>query len=464
MSRILIVDDETKLRTLLSMALSSEKFEVEDAQSAEQALEKLKKAPGFDVVITDIRMPGLSGLELIQMIKGHYGQPECIVMTAYGDAGTGVEAMRLGAFEYVLKPFEMDEMVILVRSALERRRLRLEVEDLKLRESGRYQLDSLIGAAKPMQELMRQAKMVAKRDTTVLIRGRSGTGKELIARGIHTESGRDAFITVNCGAVPENLLESELFGHEKGAFTGAIGQKIGYFERAQDGTIFLDEIGDITPAMQVKLLRVLQEREFIRVGGTKNQHTNARVLAATHRNLEEEVKKGNFREDLYFRLNVFPLYVPSLSERMDDLPALVGHFLRKFGHSGKLADGVLSRMLEYAWPGNVRELENCLERAAIIAGPGPLELDHLPEQIRQKKVLEKPSVFQLPSSGISLDELEKSCILQALDMTHGNKTRAAMLLGITRRALYSKMHTHSIRGYGATGENAADTPEAAEKG
>jgi DNA-binding NtrC family response regulator len=463
MARILIVDDETKLRTLLFMALSSEKFEVEDASSAEQALEKLKKGPSFDVVVTDIRMPGLSGLELLQMIKGKFNKPECIVMTAYGDAGTGVEAMRLGAFEYVLKPFEMDEMVILVRSALERRRLRQEVDDLKLRESGRYQLDRLIGAAKPMQELMRQAKMVAKRDTTVLIRGRSGTGKELIARGIHTESGRDAFITVNCGAVPENLLESELFGHEKGAFTGAIGQKIGYFERAEDGTIFLDEIGDITPAMQVKLLRVLQEREFMRVGGTKNQHTNARVLAATHRNLEEEVKKGNFREDLYFRLNVFPLYVPSLAERMEDLPPLVDFFLRKFGHSGKLAEGVLSRMLEYAWPGNVRELENCLERAAIIAGPGQLELDHLPEQIKQKKVLEKPSVFQLPSSGISLDELEKSCILQALDMTHGNKTRAAMLLGITRRALYSKMHTHSIRGYGATGENAADAPENGEK-
>lgn len=477
MSRILVVDDEAKLRTLLGMALrdpapGADALEVEEAASAEQALEKLQKGPAFDVVVTDIRMPGLSGIELVQKLKGPasaaHGNPECIVMTAYGDAGTGVEAMRLGAYEYVLKPFEMDEMAILVRNALERRRLRLEVEDLKQRESGRYRLSHLVSGAKPMQELLRQAKMVATRDTTVLIRGRSGTGKELIARGIHAESGREAFIAVNCGAVPENLLESELFGHEKGAFTGAAAQKIGYFERAQDGTIFLDEIGDITPAMQVKLLRVLQEREFMRVGGVKTLRTNARVIAATHRNLEEEVKKGNFREDLYFRLNVFPLFVPSLADRMDDLPPLVEHFLRKFGHTGQLGEGVLSRMLEYAWPGNVRELENCLERAAIMAGGGPLSLEHLPEHIRLKKVLERPSAFNLPASGISLDELEKSCVLQALEMTHGNKTRAAGLLGITRRALYSKMHTHGIRGYGATGDAAgaapADAQEAGEAG
>jgi len=455
MSRILIIDDEAKLRALLGMALSTENLETEEAGSAEEALEKLRKGDSFDVIVTDIRMPGLSGLELTQKVKGAFGNPEVIVMTAYGDASTGVEAMRLGAFEYVLKPFEMDEMVILVKSALERRRLRLEVDDLRLRETGRYQLERLVGTAKTMQEVVRQAKMVARRDTTVLIRGRSGTGKELVARGIHSESGRNAFIAVNCGAVPENLLESELFGHEKGAFTGAASTKVGLFERAQDGTIFLDEIGDVTPAMQVKLLRILQEREFMRVGGTKTIQTNARVIAATHRNLEEEVQKGNFREDLYFRLNVFPIYVPSLSERMEDLPTLVDHFLHKFGHTGGLGDGVLTRLLEYAWPGNVRELENCLERAAIIAGQGKLELDALPEHIREKKVLERPSVFKLPPSGISLDELEKSCILQALDMTHGNKTRAAGLLGITRRALYSKMHTHNIRGYGSTAETPA---------
>jgi DNA-binding NtrC family response regulator len=317
-------------------------------------------------------------------------------------------------------------------------------------------LDRLIGASKAMQDVIRQARMVAKRDTTVLIRGKSGTGKELVARGIHAESGREAFVAVNCGAIPENLLEAELFGHEKGAFTGAHAQKIGLFERAGNGTIFLDEIGDVSPAMQVKLLRVLQEREFTRVGGARVVRTQARVIAATHRNLEEEVKKGTFREDLYFRLNVFPIFVPSLAERMEDVPVLAEAFLKRFGHEAGLAEGVMSRLLEYSWPGNVRELENCLERAAIIAAGKPLEVAHLPEHIRQKRVLERPSAFRLPETGISLDELEKSLLLQALEMTNGNKTRAAGLLGITRRALYSKMHTHGIRGYGAAEETAAE--------
>jgi two-component system, NtrC family, response regulator AtoC len=377
-------------------------------------------------------------------------------MTAYADSGTGVEAMRIGALEYVAKPFEMDEMVLLIRSALEKGRLREEVAELRVRESGRSRLDRIIGESKPMQDVIRQARMVAKRETTVLVRGKSGTGKELIARGIHAESGRETFVAVNCGAIPENLLEAELFGHEKGSFTGAHAQKIGLFERAGNGTVFLDEIGDVSPAMQVKLLRVLQEREFTRVGGTRVVRTQARVIAATHRNLEEEVKKGGFREDLYFRLNVFPIFVPSLAERMEDVPPLAEAFLKRFGHEAGLAEGVMSRLLEYSWPGNVRELENCLERAAIIAAGKPLEAAHLPEHIRQKRLLERPSAFRLPETGISLDELEKSLLLQALEMTNGNKTRAAGLLGITRRALYSKMHTHGIRGYGSSEETSVE--------
>jgi transcriptional regulator with PAS, ATPase and Fis domain len=340
-------------------------------------------------------------------------------------------------------------MVLLIRSALEKGRLRDEVAELRVRETGRYHLDRIIGDSKPMQEVIRQARMVAKRDTIVLVRGKSGTGKELIARGIHAESGRDPFVAVNCGAIPETLLESELFGHEKGAFTGAHAQKTGYFERAGTGTIFLDEIGDVTAAMQVKLLRVLQEREFTRVGGSRVIRTQARVVAATHRNLEEEVKKGTFREDLYFRLNVFPIYVPSLVERIEDVPAMTDAFLLRFGHAAGLAEGVMSRLMEYSWPGNVRELENCMERAVIIASGKPLEVSHLPEHIRQKKVLETPSAFRLPETGLSLDDLEKSLLLQALEMTGGNKTKAAGLLGITRRALYSKMHTHGVRGYGS---------------
>ncbi len=457
MARILVVDDEPKMRALLAMALSGEGLEAVEAGSAEAALDALGRGDPFAVLITDVRMPGMSGLDLVKKAKAERPGLECIVMTAYADSGTGVEAMRIGALEYVSKPFEMDEMVLLVRSALEKGRLRDEVAELRVRESGRYRLDRIIGESKAMQDVIRQARMVAKRDTTVLVRGKSGTGKELIARGIHAESGRESFVAVNCGAIPENLLEAELFGHEKGSFTGAHAQKIGLFERAANGTVFLDEIGDVSPGMQVKLLRVLQEREFTRVGGTRVIRTQARVIAATHRNLEEEVKKGGFREDLYFRLNVFPIFVPSLAERMDDVPALADVFLRRFGHNAGMADGVMSKLLEYSWPGNVRELENCLERAAIIASGAPLEVSHLPEHIRQKRVLDRPSAFLLPETGISLDELEKSLLLQALEKTGGNKTRAAGLLGITRRALYSKMHTHGVRGYGATEETPAET-------
>jgi two-component system response regulator PilR (NtrC family) len=449
MSRILIVDDEPRMRTLLAMAFSAEGWDAAEAPTGEAALEALGRGDPFDVVITDIRMPGMSGLDLLDAVRRDHPGAECVVMTAHGDSGTGVEAMRGGAFEYVTKPFEMDEMILLVRSALEKGRLRGEVADLRLREADRHRLDRIIGTSKPMQEMMRQARMVAKRDTTVLIRGRSGTGKELVARGIHAESGREEFVAVNCGALPENLLESELFGHEKGAFTGAHARKIGIFERAGRGTVFLDEIGDVSPAMQVKLLRVLQEREFTRVGGVRTVHTHARVIAATHRNLEEEVKAGHFREDLWFRLNVFPIFVPSLSERMEDIPALAESFLRRFGHEAGMAEGVMTALLEYGWPGNVRELENCLERAAIIASGSPLEPAHLPEHVRDRRVLDRPSAFRLPEGGISLDELEKSLVLQALEMASGNKTRAAGLLGISRRALYSKMHTHGIRAYGA---------------
>ncbi|MEO6096756.1 MAG: sigma-54 dependent transcriptional regulator [Fibrobacteria bacterium] len=449
MPMILVVDDEPKLRALLAMALSAEGMEVKEAESAESALDALSRGDSFAVMITDVRMPGMSGLDLVKRVRQERPGVECIVMTAHADAGTGVEAMRNGAFEYVTKPFEMDEMLLLVRSALEKAKLRDEVAELRVRETGRWHMDRIIGDSKPIQEVIRQARMVAKRDTTVLVRGKSGTGKELIARGIHAESGRDAFVAVNCGAIPENLLESELFGHEKGSFTGAHAQKIGYFERAGNGTIFLDEIGDVSASMQVKLLRVLQEREFMRVGGTRSVRTQARVIAATHRNLEEEVKTGAFREDLYFRINVFPIFVPSLVERIEDVPAITEAFLLRFGHPGRLAEGVMSRLLEYSWPGNVRELENCLERAAIIAGDGPLETSHLPEHIRQKRVLEHPSAFRLPETGISLDELEKSLILQALELKAGNKTKAAGMLGITRRALYSKMHTHGIKGFGS---------------
>jgi two-component system response regulator PilR (NtrC family) len=378
-------------------------------------------------------------------------------MTAYADARTGIEAMRNGAMQYVAKPFEMDEMLLLVRNAVDSRTLHREVEHLRQHVHERYSLQRIMGDSKAMQETIRQARIVADRPTTVLIRGKSGTGKELIARGIHAESGRKTFVAVNCAALPDGLLESELFGHEKGAFTGALAQKAGLFEVAGDGTIFLDEVGDISPRLQVKLLRVLQEREFTRVGGVAVITTDARVIAATNRNLEDAVAAGEFREDLYYRLSVFPVTVPSLADRVEDIPMLVDTFRLRHHHTAGMGDGVLRRLMEYSWPGNVRELENCIERAIIMAGDGPLDVSHLPEHIRENRALRAPSVFALPDEGISLDEVEKNLIAQALDRAGGNKSRAARLLGISRRAMYSKMKTHGIPGLGGEEEPAGES-------
>lgn len=445
MGTILIVDDEGKMRALLAMALDAEGYTVFEASSAEEALHTIPSI-NPDVIVTDVRMNGMTGLELVKTVRPQWPAIECIVMTAYADAQSGIEAMRSGALEYVAKPFEMDEMVMLVARAIEKSALRREVDTLKAQVGDRYALGSLIGQSKPMQEVIRQAVMVAGRDTTVLIRGHSGSGKELMARGIHAASGRHEFIAINCGAIPENLLESELFGHEKGAFTGAYDRKPGLFERAGEGTVFLDEIGDVTPALQVKLLRVLQEREFTRLGGTMVLHTSARIIAATNRNLEEAVKAHEFREDLYYRLNVFPLFVPSLCERTADIGPLVDFFLKKFKHHAGIEPVVLERLMEYSWPGNVRELENSIERATIMAQNGRVGLCHLPLNIRESRALNGPAVFKLPPEGISLDEVEKNLLLQAIDMAKGNKTRAAELLGISRRAIYSKMKTYGIAG------------------
>lgn len=332
MARVLVVDDEGKMRALLAMALDGEGHEVEEAESAETAVKKLEEfEPG--VMITDIRMPGMSGLDLLKAVKAAHPTTEVIVMTAYADAKSGIEAMRNGAMEYVAKPFEMDEMLLLVRNAEEKRTLSHEVDNLRREARQRHELGRIVGGSKAMQETIKQAHIVAKRPTTVLIRGRSGTGKELVARGIHEESDRNGFVAINCGAIPDNLLESELFGHEKGAFTGANQQKLGLFEKAGAGTIFLDEIGDVPPRLQVKLLRVLQEREFSRVGGTEVIRTEARVIGATNRDLEEAVKAGEFREDLYYRLSVFPITVPSLVDRIEDIPALVDTFCLRYHHT-----------------------------------------------------------------------------------------------------------------------------------
>lgn len=443
MGKILIVDDEGKMRALLGMALDSHGHKVEDAESGEHALDKIKSFVP-DVVITDIRMEGMSGIDLLKKIKQDHSEIEVIVMTAYADSKSGIDAMRNGAMEYVAKPFEMDEMILLVKNALEKALLQDEINKLRNTAKSKYSLNSLSTRSAKMRKTIEMAKIVAKRDTTVLIRGESGTGKELIARGIHEESGRKFFLPINCGAIPENLLESELFGYEKGAFTGADKKKPGLFENAEDGTIFLDEIGDISPALQIKLLRVLQEKEFKRVGGANIISTKARVIAATNRNLEEAVSSSKFREDLFYRLNVFPISVPQLAERSEDIPELIKHFCQKYDHQAGMDENVIKLLIKYRWPGNIRELENCMESSIIMANNKQLEVSHLPEHIRHEKGEDKSSSIYIPEEGISLDQIEKSLILQALEKSKWNKTSAAKFLGISRRAIYSKMKTHGI--------------------
>ncbi|MFH0921673.1 MAG: sigma-54 dependent transcriptional regulator, partial [Fibrobacterota bacterium] len=440
MASVLIVDDEGKMRSLIGIVLSGEGHEIEEAGTAEAALEKLATGLKPDVVITDIRMPGKDGISLLKEVKALLPVTEVIVMTAHADAKTGVEAMKNGAFEYLAKPFEMDELILLVKSAAEKHRLKAENESLKQELSASFSIANMIGLSKPMQEIFRQIKQVGPRDTTVIIRGKSGTGKELVARALHHESGRKEFTAINCSALPANLLESELFGHEKGSFTGAHKAKPGLFETAGAGTIFLDEVGDLPPDLQVKLLRVLQERTFRRVGGTSDLVSRARVVSATNRNLEDAVQEGRFREDLYYRLNVFTLFMPALSERRDDIPLLARHFVKKY-HSHGIDEAALEALQRYGWPGNVRELENVIQQAGISAGDLAIGQGDVPRQVREGLSPAAPSTYRLPESGINIEQVEKEFILQALEKASGNKTRAAELLGISRRAIYSRMKT-----------------------
>ncbi|MFW5960484.1 MAG: sigma-54-dependent transcriptional regulator [Chitinivibrionales bacterium] len=445
MEKILIVDDEGKMRALLAMALDSKGYSVKEAESGEEALECLKNED-FDLIISDVRMEGIDGLELLKRVKSESPDTEFIVITAYADAKSGIEAMRNGAFQYIPKPFEMDEILMHVKNVLEKHSLREQLSTIK-QSSKENSLDSISSNSKEMQEVVELAEKVAVKNSTVLITGESGTGKELIARGIYEKSGREPFIAVNCGAIPENLLESELFGHEKGSFTGAYEQKKGIFERSGEGTVFLDEIGELPHKLQVKLLRVIQEREFARVGGSERLKTGARVITASNKDLEKEVHKGFFREDLYYRLNVFPLNIPPLRRRQEDIPDLINRFLLKHRFTHGILDEAKEKLKNYSWPGNIRELENVIERAVIMAGNSTITPKHLPSSVREgKRGSNKPKDFTLPEEGIELDEIEKSLIIQALDKADWNKTEAARLLGISRRSIYSKMKSHNIEG------------------
>ncbi len=442
---ILVIDDERKMTVLIKNALEDERFTVTETNSSELALELIDKH-SFDIIITDLSMPKVTGIDILEKAK-EKGDSEVILMTAFGSVESAVQAMKNGAADYIQKPFPMDELVLLCQRLAEKQALS-GLSDLLANDLKNITSDKFIGKSDAAVKMLDMISKVAPTDTSVLLFGRSGTGKELAARMIHDNSTRKdkPFIAVNCAALTETLLESELFGHEKGAFTGAIAQKRGRFELADSGTIFLDEIGETSAGLQTKLLRVLEERQFIRVGGVDNVAVDVRIIAATNRNLKEEMKNGNFREDLFFRLNVFPVKIPTLAERTDDIKELSEYFLNKKKYAfSQLSDEVIALFKSYNWPGNIRELKNILERAMILAAGNKIEIEHIGIEDETEQV--PLEVVSPAGSPAGLEGAEKQMIEEALKKASGNKTDAAKLLKITRRRLYSRMKFHGIDGH-----------------
>jgi len=435
--KILIVEDEDKLRRVVQLQLSSAGFDVEQARTAEEALPLLDRA---DLVLTDLRLPGMSGLEMLGLIQRQNGHAPVIMMTAHGSIETAVEAMKAGAVDFLLKPFSLDHLMTVVNKALEVRGLRDENRKLKEELGRRYEFDNIIGRSPQMQEIFASVLRVASTRATVLLTGESGVGKDLIARAIHFHSPRKdrPLVKINCSALPENLMESELFGYEKGAFTGANFSKPGKFEQADTGTVFLDEIGDVPQPVQVKLLRVLQEREFERLGSNKTQRVDIRMIAATNQDLRAALEQGTFREDLYYRLNVVALEIPPLRTRKVDIPYLANHFIHKLApDSGSQVESItpaaMDLLLDHSWPGNVRELENVIERSLVMATGRQLDARDIKLDVPRNRPT-APGELALPE-GMSLEQYEQELIRQALKKADGNKSRAARLLGLTRNAL-----------------------------
>ena len=435
--RILIVEDEDKLRRILELQLIDSGFDAVKAATAEQALPLIDRA---DLILTDFKLPGMSGLEMLQLIRRQNTQVPVIVMTAFGTIENAVEAMKAGASDFLLKPFDLEHLTAVVNKALEIRSLREENRALREELGRKYQWDNIVGRSSAMQQIFATIMRVAPTRATVLIAGESGVGKDLIARAIHFHSPRKdrPFVKINCTALPENLMESELFGYEKGAFTGATTSKPGKFEQAESGTVMLDEIGDVPANIQVKLLRVLQEREFERLGSNKTLHIDVRVIAATNRDLRAALEEGTFREDLYYRLNVVPLEIPPLRERKEDIPYLAEHFVEKLApEMGNQVTGIthaaIEKLMQYSWPGNVRELENVIERSMVMASGDKLDASdiRLDMNLRPRQ---SNGDLTLPE-GMSLDSYEQELIRDALKRANGNKSQAARLLGLTRNAL-----------------------------
>jgi two-component system NtrC family response regulator len=453
--RILVVDDEAAQRELVGGFLAKQGHEVALAGNGEDALARVR-ASQLDLILSDCKMPGISGPDLLRQVKAINPEIPVLLVTAYGAVETAVEAMKGGAADYLLKPLDLEELLVRIDRAAEQVRLRRSVLELRTQLVERHRLAGIIGESGRMQEVLALVSRVAPSDATVLIRGESGTGKELIARAIHFNSPRaeKPLVTLNCAAIPEQLLESELFGHEKGAFTGATAQRRGRFETADGGTIFLDEIGDLSPALQVKLLRVLQEREFERLGSSRSITVDVRVLAATHRNLEEALKAGTFREDLYYRLNVVTIQIPPLRERREDIPPLLEHFLEKFAKKNRqpvpgLTAAARDALLKYEYPGNVRELENMVERAVLLCRGSVIDLEDLPATARPGS--RDPDATPAGPLPDVLEAIERQAIRAALARHDGVQTRAADELGISERVLRYKMKKYRIESSGPAG-------------
>ena len=458
MEKILVVDDEKSLREVMSIMLKRAGYEVTEASDGEQAIGQVNKEI-YDLVITDLRMPKADGMDVLKAVKSSSPDTVVLVVTAFGTADSAVEAMKQGAYDYLTKPFQVDEVQLIIRNALEKRRLSTENMLLKREMASQSSFAQIVGQSEAMQKVFDVVRKVADSKSNVLICGESGTGKELVARAIHYNSGRSGmpFVAVNCSAVPETLLESELFGHMKGSFTGAVANKAGLFEIANGGTIFLDEIGDTTPTIQVKLLRVIQEREFRRVGGHQDMKVDVRVVAATNRELEKAVADGSFREDLYYRLDVIPIRLPPLRLRVGDIPLLVTHFLERFAQeSGKTAPTLTSEamhvLLGHEWRGNVRELENLIERVvAFSTGPTVTETDvrgWLHHAVTPQQSQGVPT--DLPEDGLDLEGLingiEKDLLMRALERSKWVKKKAARLLKLNTRSFRYRLEKYAIKG------------------
>ncbi len=455
MANLLIVDDEQGMRQLLSLVFSRANHQVRVAENGTQALAALKQEPA-DLIVSDIKMPDMSGIELLRAVREFLPDVAVIMMTAFASVETAREAFKLGADDFIQKPFDVDELKLIVEKALERLRLLQENRAFKRAQRERGRLDQIIGHSARMQAVYQMIEAVAAVGSTVIITGESGTGKEMVARAVHNLSPRadKPFMPINCGAFTETLLESELFGYTRGAFTGATANRKGLFEAAQSGTIFLDEVGEMSPTMQVKLLRVLQERKVRPVGAHEETEIDTRVIAATNRDLSAMVKQGGFREDLFYRISVIPIELPPLRERREDIPELIEHFVQKFcaltGRSVGVSEGAHELLERYAWPGNVRELEHTIERAVALERTEMIQADSLPQSITNYNPARvASSAFELPEDGINLvahlDHLEKSYILEALQRTGGNQTRAAEVLHLSVRSLRHLLDKHGIR-------------------